>query len=938
MPPMNLRTKKWLWVSGLFLFLSLLSAASFWDVLSDPDQVLAFNDGNIEFALSPAYRFPDCLFSAWDNQFFLGTGGGAVPLTVTAIGETVGALFARREGQALILALCGLALYWTMRQYGFGRSSSALTAAIGISAGWSHNFAVTGLAVRPIALAFTALALGFAERGRQTHGWLAYAIAGACLGLAISEVPDVGAILAIASAVVFWWTHVTGTGGRACCAPRTATRRPSHDDAPAWAGELAPAELSPESAVSGLHAMARRLPSVFLRFALYVAFSVLLAWQMISVMFATQIQGVTQGVGESPEARYAWATQWSIPPAESWNIVSGNYFGSSMRSETSPYWGRLGRSEGWEQTKPGTRNFSMTGWHLGTVACILLLGLFVFTLRGGFKNANWSRGEVSPVQTPYPFAHPKAFTLMIFLGCAFSMMLMWGKYFPLYRLFWSLPYINTIRNPEKWNGPFTLFAILGIAFILDLLFRSLAGKKTAAGSWLTGDNNEEPSTLTQAFSSSLFWSGIGMAMLALLILLGTAANQTSFLEKLTSEGYGAGAGIAYDNAMAACVKVLIISGLFSALVVFFFRARPAHKNVQARTKKALKGKSSPPDSSARLSTSTITCLLAVLAILALGDLFSDNRPYVAGHKYKQSLAPNPLTDFLDTHTTGGRLKLMPPQHPLLNNLRMTQLQVKGYDLFDPVSVSRMPADYDAFFKSMEKKPLRLWELGSIRYFLTLPGAVDELNKTDGRRGRFVERLALGVGVVNNTYVPTLSAPANQRYLRVVEFTGAMPKYRLVTNITTVADTPAGNENVLKQLADSSFEPSLEIILQSPIPTLQSPIPPSPSPPSSITVLRETPMEVRLHVTANQPCVLVRSTKYDPNWMAVLDNQPIPLLRANYLFQAVQVPGGSHEIALSYRPSLKALKVSVTTRIALILMLVIWGLKEKFWGAKHMEPA
>jgi len=83
------------------------------------------------------------------------------------------------------------------------------------------------------------------------------------------------------------------------------------------------------------------------------------------------------------------------------------------------------------------------------------------------------------------------------------------------------------------------------------------------------------------------------------------------------------------------------------------------------------------------------------------------------------------------------------------------------------------------------------------------------------------------------------------------------------------------------------------------------------------------MEVRLRVTTDQPSVLVRSTKYDPNWMAVLDHQPIPLLRANFLFQAIQVPEGSHEIALSYRPSLKALKVSVATRIALILLLFGW---------------
>jgi hypothetical protein len=1013
---MNPRITKWLWAACLFVFLSLLSAATFWDVLSDPDQVLAFNDGNVEFALSPTYRFPGCLFRSWDNQFFFGTGGGAAPLTITAIGETMGALFARREGQALILALCGLAIYWAMRQYGFSRPSSALTAAIGVSAGWSHNFAVTGLAVRPIALACTALALGFVERGRQTRGWLPYAIAGGCLGLGISEVPDVGAILAITSALIFWWTHLAGGRLANLASPGNSEADRSCPSTSGVSGlrpalrSLAEGGSTVYSSQSTVYSLLHTLP----RFVLYVAFSVLLAWQMISVMFATQIQGVTQGSGESPESRYAWATQWSIPPAESWNIVSGNYFGSSMRSETSPYWGRLGRSEGWEQTKQGVRNFSMTGWHLGVVPCILLIGLFVYMFRAGRSGAKGlapstgggiggrqslaagaERGSSSE-SVAYPFAHPKLFTLMIFLGGAFSLMLMWGKHFPLYRLFWSLPYINTIRNPEKWNGPFTVFALLGIAFMLDILFRSVGAQSASSSPQpnCTAQSAPQPITINHPcplplLRSSLLWSSLGMAGLSFLILLATAVSQTSFIGRLTQEGYGAGAGLAHENAIVACVKVLIISSIFAGLIAFFVRQRTSDRGPQAKKTKSQKSevrsqKSVRPLKDAQVSRGAeswhghsarspvegspmqrlragspchggaahdfgdvtqksedggqkqgglplAAYFLPLIAFLALGDLFMDNRPYVAGHKYKQSLEPNPLTDFFDAHATEGRVKLMPPQHPLLNNLRLSQLQVRGYDLFDPVSVSRMPADYEALFKALEKQQSRLWELGSLKYFLTLPGAADELNKMDGKRGRFIERLSLGIGVVNNAYVPVLSAPANQRHLRVVEFTGALPKYRLLTNLVLVADTADGGQIALQQLASPDFNPVSDAILHTnSIPLSPPTINQEPSTinqsSSSVTIQRETPVEARVRITTDHPCTLVRATKYDPNWTAVLDNQPTPLLRANYLFQAVQVPIGTHEIAFSYRPSLKALKVSVSTRIALILMLIVWGVR------------
>jgi hypothetical protein len=243
----------------------------------------------------------------------------------------------------------------------------------------------------------------------------------------------------------------------------------------------------------------------------------------------------------------------------------------------------------------------------------------------------------------------------------------------------------------------------------------------------------------------------------------------------------------------------------------------------------------------------------------------------------------------------------------------------------------MPADYEALFKALEKQQSRLWELGSLKYFLTLPGAADELNKMDGKRGRFIERLSLGIGVVNNAYVPVLSAPANQRHLRVVEFTGALPKYRLLTNLVLVADTADGGQIALQQLASPDFNPVSDAILHTnSIPLSPPTINQEPSTinqsSSSVTIQRETPVEARVRITTDHPCTLVRATKYDPNWTAVLDNQPTPLLRANYLFQAVQVPIGTHEIAFSYRPSLKALKVSVSTRIALILMLIVWGVR------------
>jgi uncharacterized membrane protein YfhO len=46
-------------------------------------------------------------------------------------------------------------------------------------------------------------------------------------------------------------------------------------------------------------------------------------------------------------------------------------------------------------------------------------------------------------------------------------------------------------------------------------------------------------------------------------------------------------------------------------------------------------------------------------------------------------------------------------------------------------------------------------------------------------------------------------------------------------------------------------------------------------------------------------VVVAETFYH-NWHAFIDDQEVPLFRANYGFDAIQVPEGMHDIQLVYR--------------------------------------
>jgi hypothetical protein len=69
----------------------------------------------------------------------------------------------------------------------------------------------------------------------------------------------------------------------------------------------------------------------------------------------------------------------------------------------------------------------------------------------------------------------------------------------------------------------------------------------------------------------------------------------------------------------------------------------------------------------------------------------------------------------------------------------------------------------------------------------------------------------------------------------------------------------------------------------------------------IEVVRENTQGAYLRLNTDREGWLVYSDTWYPGWIAHVDGERSDVFRANYLFRAVSVPEGEHEIVMTYRP-------------------------------------
>mgnify|MGYP000106112797 CR=1 FL=1 len=141
--------------------------------------------------------------------------------------------------------------------------------------------------------------------------------------------------------------------------------------------------------------------------------------------------------------------------------------------------------------------------------------------------------------------------------------------------------------------------------------------------------------------------------------------------------------------------------------------------------------------------------------------------------------------------------------------------------------------------------------------------------------------------------PGLEVAFRQGDIRVMRMIYSLPRAWAVRRVE-VATSPT---EALARVLRPDYHPGDIVVLEEP-PTI-GPIVPGDRP--DVRIVYYSPRRIIVDAVADAPAILVLSETYYPGWRAWRDDQPVPILRANFVTRALELPPGRHRFTLVYDP-------------------------------------
>ncbi len=876
------------WFAPVILLVVL--AVLFWRSFL-PGLVHFSNDGPLGMQNAAWLHFPESMSGQWYDLNSIGNSAGASSPDLATIFRTIiGPIGYAKFLAPVALWILGVGAWYFFRQIKLSPLASLLG---GLAAALNSDFFSTacwGVASQQIAIGLDFFALGLVAGNAPDlpalTRWTRLALAGLCVGMNVMEAADIGAIFSVLVAAFVFYRALNEN------------------------------EISP----------LKKITAGVGRVAVVAVFAGFLAMQTVLALIGSNIQGIA-GTGQDTETKlhhWDWATQWSLPKAETLGLFVPGVFGYKLDTpkdmmpalqdayKGGNYWGGVGREPAIDryfdngrqgEQPPGFMRFTGGGNYLG----ILVALLAALAVAQSFRREN---SALTATQKKFVW-----FWLVVLAG---SLLLSWGRFAPaFYKMFYALPYASTIRNPAKFILTFSWAVVILFGYGVHILSRRYlevptGGNASLASWWAKVRGFDRQWTLACVFI-------FGGSVLAWLIYAAQKPGLIKYLEsvgfpdetmaaEIASFSIGQVGWFLFIFAAAVALCILILAGIFCGK-----RAR-------------LGG--------------------ILLGALLVFDLGRANLPYIIHWDYAQKYevgSLNPIVDFLKDKPYEHRVSILPFRMPdqfqvfdELYRIEWAQHHFPYYNIqsLDIVQMSRMPADLAAFEGALASRGdadsawllLRRWQLTNNRYLLGPAGFLDVMNSELDpvqQRFRIVKRfnvtLKPGVGEFHQRLEELTAVLNDNGDYALFEFTGALPRAKLYSNWQVSTNDAA----TLKTLADKNFDPQQTVLVSTPLPT-------NPAKENSGTVDFKSykPADIVFDAKADAPSVLLLNDKYDANWHVTVDGQPAQLLRCNFIMRGVYLAPGAHAVEFRFTLPNKPLYVTIAAMVVGIFLLGLLIFLEK----------
>jgi hypothetical protein len=227
----------------------------------------------------------------------------------------------------------------------------------------------------------------------------------------------------------------------------------------------------------------------------------------------------------------------------------------------------------------------------------------------------------------------------------------------------------------------------------------------------------------------------------------------------------------------------------------------------------------------------------------------------------------------------------------------------------------------------------LREKHHLEYFIALEEAYTEyLGPLAGRTVRETPTTTAPFSVLNVRYfvrrshldVPGMKLLGKTESYRVYVNENSMPRAYLVGTVYVEDDT----EKAIGHIFSREFDPALGVVLDRPLEIG----PDSISYPIEAEIVKYTNNEAVIDYESPAPAILYFSDLHYPGWRAGLDGEPVNITRANVIGRAVYAPPGNHEVRFYYKPRSFIAGLTVTC-VFLLIYAGLFAAESLLYGRK-----